>query len=305
MNSLSLSSVDVRFDKLQALCGVDLTLNGGEAVMLVGPNGAGKSTLLRVLLGLVRPGAGSMTIDGVTRKVDRAFRREIGYLPEAVAFSENLTGRQVLRFFAHARGVTRKRVDETLERVGLAHAAKRRVRGYSRGMRQRLGLSITILSDPTLLILDEPTGGLDQQGLDLLWELLLEWRQAKKLVVIATHDLTLMERRVDRVCVLRSGKKIVDGTPEALRQTANLPNRVVFDLAEGSEAFVEAVQSWPKAKSVEHTETRLAVFVARHDLLGLMDIRADHRDAVTSLSFQEPGMDAVYEHFLQDTELAS
>src|SRR5690606_20909685 len=133
--------------------------------------------------------------------VPNALRERLGYLPEAPALSENLTGRQVMRFFASARGVSSRRVEEVLERVGLAQAAGRSVGGYSRGMRQRLGLGVAILAEPDLLVLDEPTGGLDQQGLTLLWSVLAEWRERGRTVLVTTHDLALIERRADQLYV--------------------------------------------------------------------------------------------------------
>ena len=147
MREIHARGLAVRFGDVRALDDVNLTLTAGKAMMLAGPNGAGKSTLIKMLLGLVRPDHARFEIDGREVEIDNEWKRQIGYLPESVAFSENLNGRQLLRFFAHARGVEKARVDATLERVGLAHAARRRIRGYSHGMRQRLGLAVSILLD--------------------------------------------------------------------------------------------------------------------------------------------------------------
>ena len=301
IDTLALEGVAVRFGKVAALRGVSVDVRAGEALMLVGPNGAGKSTLIRVLLGLVRPDAGTISIDGRPVSVDRAFKERLGYLPEAIAFSENLTGRQVLRFFARARAVKKDRVDAVFERVGLAHAARRRVRGYSRGMRQRLGLAIAILAEPPLLVLDEPTGGLDQEGLEVLFSVLAEWRERGRLVVIATHDLTLLERRVDRVCVLKSGNRLVLDTPAALREAAGLPVKVTFATNGTAADLVAELGRWGRG-SVERGPDRVVVEVRPDDLLGLMDIRAAHPEGVEGLRVEEPGMDEVYEHLLRADE---
>jgi len=224
---LRIEGVVVSFGAVRALRGVDLALRAGEVSVLVGPNGAGKSTLMSVLLGLVRPDAGRVVADAqVIADPSSAailpFRERLGYMAESAAFSENLTGRQVLRFFAHARAVPTSRVDTVLERIGLSHAASRSVGGYSRGMRQRLGLGVAILHEPDLLILDEPTGGLDQPGLALLWEVLAEWRAKGKVVLLSTHELALIERRADRLFVLADGKLLASGTPSELRATSTL-----------------------------------------------------------------------------------
>ncbi len=303
MKRLSLGGVSVSFGKLAALDGVDLEVHEGEVMVLAGPNGAGKSTLIKVILGLVRPDRGQLFVDGHERRVDNAFKDKLGYLPEDVAFAENLTGRQVMRFFASARGVDKARVDAVLERVGLAHAAKRAVRGYSRGMRQRLGLGLSILSEPELLILDEPTGGLDQEGLDVLWRVLAEWRDKARVVLMATHDLTLVERRVDRICLLRAGSVRAVDTPACLREMAGLPVRVSFTLREESkqaEALVERVQSWDGGRDVSRADGVLGVEVEPHRLLSLLELRSGYPEAVSAVRVEEPGLDMVYEHLLEE-----
>jgi len=225
---LCIDRLTVDFGSVLALENVSMDLHNGEVTVLAGPNGAGKSTLLSVLLGLIAPDRGQVRVNGrVAASAGRPsalwLREQLGYLPEAVAFSDNLSGRQVLRFFALARGVSSSRVEDMLERIGLSRAANRRVSTYSRGMRQRLGLGVAILHTPELLVLDEPTGGLDQQGLHLLWEVLEEWKSAGRLVAMSTHELALIERRATRVHVLVDGVLRASGTPAELRDKSGLP----------------------------------------------------------------------------------
>ncbi len=219
---LNIDKIAVRFGAVRALGGVSVALEPGEVTVVAGPNGSGKSTLMSVLLGLIRPDEGVVTADGRVVVTPRMlstpwFRERVGYLPESVAFAETLSGRQILRFFASARGLPRSRIEPVLERVGLAHAASRVIGGYSRGMRQRLGLGCAILHTPEVLILDEPTGGLDQQGLAVLWDVLEEWRQSGRVVLMSSHELALIERRADRVMVLVDGMIAASGTPAQLR----------------------------------------------------------------------------------------
>ena len=228
---LEIDQIAVRFGPVRALGGVSLGLDAGQVSVLCGPNGSGKSTLMSVILGLIRPDEGRVLVDD--RPVcdprhlsARWFRERLGYLPESPAFSETLSGRQVMRFFAAARGLPRTRVEAVLERVGLAGAAARAVGGYSRGMRQRLGLGCAILHSPDVLVLDEPTGGLDQQGLAVLWEVLDEWREAGRIALLSSHELALIERRADRVVVLLDGKVAAAGTPAELRARSSLKPEV-------------------------------------------------------------------------------
>ena len=218
--------IGVRFGDVAALDAVTLDALAGEALLLAGPNGAGKSTLIGVLLGLVRPDRGTLLSGGRPTAADVSFRARIGYMPESVAFAGNASGRDVLAFFARARGVDKRRIDATLDEVGLLADGKRAVRGYSRGMRQRLGLGVAILHEPEILVLDEPTGGLDQEGLSLLWRLLARWRASGRVVILASHELGLVERRVDRVAILRRGTLIAHATADVLRARAALPVRL-------------------------------------------------------------------------------
>jgi len=301
MKDVSARGVSVRFGALQALDAVDMTLRAGEPTMLVGPNGAGKSTLMRVLLGLVRPDAGELRIDGIAQTIDNDWKRRIGYLPEAVAFSDNLSGQQVLRFFAQARGIERAHVDEVLRRVGLYDARRRAVRGYSRGMRQRLGLGTAILASPDLLILDEPTGGLDQEGLAVLWSVLQEWRDAGKMVLIATHDLALVERRVDTVCILKGGKVVASGTSQELREAAQIRHRVHFDVDERDDRrvvhFCKALGQWGHAE-VTREDGRVTVEVTADAMLELMTIQTSFAGVIRSIRVEEPTLDLVYDRIL-------
>ena len=298
---LQARGVSVRFGSLQALDDVSLSIEAGHAVMLVGPNGAGKSTFIKVLLGLVRPDFAVFESDAGRVAIDNAWKQRIGYLPEAVAFSENLSGRQLLRFFASARGVARSQVADVLERVGLAHAGRRAIRGYSRGMRQRLGLGVAILSTPELLVLDEPTAGLDQEGLAVLWSVISEWREAGRMVIASTHDLALMERRMDEICVLREGRVLAHGSAEALRRSARLPHRIWFETGQASDTKVEllcaAMRKWGKGR-IERVGDRILVEVAANETLELVEIQSGFPGIVRGIRVEEPTLDVVYDKLL-------
>jgi Cu-processing system ATP-binding protein len=301
MRGLQARGVSVRFGRLQALDDVSLALEERRALMLVGPNGAGKSTLIKVLLGLVRPDFAVFEVDGKRASIDNEWKSHIGYLPEHVAFSDNLSGYQLLRFFASARGVERRRIDEVLERVGLTHAGRRVIRGYSRGMRQRLGLGVAILSEPDLLVLDEPTAGLDQEGLSVLWSVITEWREAGRIVLASTHDLALMERRMDEICVLRDGRVLAHGTAEDLRRSASLPHRIWLEVGPAPEAKVEllcaAMRKWGKGR-IERVGDRVLAEVASDETLELVEIQSGFPGVVRGIRVEEPTLDVVYDKLL-------
>jgi Cu-processing system ATP-binding protein len=301
MQSLQARGIFVRFGAIQALDDVGIHVEGGRAIMLAGPNGAGKSTLMKVLLGLVRPDYGAFEVDGRAAGIDNDWKRRIGYLPEAVAFSENLSGQQQLRFFARARGVPLERVDQALERVGLTAARRRALRGYSRGMRQRLGLAVATLSEPELLILDEPTSGLDQEGLGVLWSIIEEWRAAGRMVLASSHDLALMERRIDEICVLRSGRVLAQGSADDLRRAAELPHVVWLecDSAQIARAklLCDAMRKWGKGR-FELEGERIRAEVSSNSILELMEIQSGFPGVVSGLRVEEPTLDLVYDRLL-------
>jgi Cu-processing system ATP-binding protein len=301
VSGLEARGVSVAFGPLQALDDVSLSIESGHAVMLVGPNGAGKSTFIKVLLGLVRPDHAVFELAGQRVEIDREWKGRIGYLPEQVAFSDNLSGMQLLRFFASARGVGRDRVATVLERVGLSEAARRPIRGYSRGMRQRLGLGVAILSEPELLVLDEPTSSLDQEGLSVLWSVIAEWREAQRMVLASTHDLALMERRMDEICVLRGGRLLAHGTAEDLRRTASLPHRIWLHVAQAPDAKVEllcqAMRQWGKGR-IERVGDRILAEVAADEILELVEIQSGFPGVVQGIRVEEPTLDVVYDKLL-------
>ena len=199
--------------------------------MLAGPNGSGKSTLMGVLLGLVRTTSGSFLVDGRVRKPDQRFKQDIGYLPEAVAFARNLTGRQVLRFFCRARGVPKRRMEEVLDLVKLDHAAGRHVSGYSRGMLQRLGLAVAILADPQLLVLDEPTAAIDAEAEARIFQRFRDMT-GDQMAILISHRFSTV-RMADEIAVLDDGRVAERGTHAALMQRGGIYERLFSLQAEG------------------------------------------------------------------------
>ena len=197
-----------RFKEVQAVDGVDLTVHAGERVGLLGPNGAGKTTTLRMLLGLVTPTAGSATIDGQPyRDLDEPIRH-VGAVLEATSFHPGRRAREHLRVLAATAGLPDGRVDAVLADVGLTAVGLRRVGGFSLGMRQRLGLAAALLGDPKVLVLDEPTNGLDPEGVRWLRQFVRGYAAAGRTVVVSSHLLAEVAQTVDDVVVLVAGRLV-------------------------------------------------------------------------------------------------
>ena len=194
-----------RYGPVTAVDGLAFTVEPGQVTGFLGPNGAGKTTTLRMLLGLVTPTKGSAVIGG-RRYADLAEpRRTVGAVLEATGFHPGRTGRDHLRVLAMAAGIQAERVTAVLGQVGLAENADRRVRGYSLGMRQRLGLAAALLGDPQVLILDEPANGLDPAGMAELRDLLRGLAAVGRTVLMSSHALSEVAQTVDRVIIIAGG----------------------------------------------------------------------------------------------------
>lgn len=236
-----------RFGTVQAVDDLSFTVRPGAVTGFLGPNGAGKTTTLRMLLGLVRPGAGSATIDGL-RYVDLPRpARVVGAALEAASFHPGRTARDHLRILAPQVGVPDRRCDEVLELVGLSAVADRRAGGFSLGMRQRLGLAATLLGDPQVLLLDEPANGLDPEGIVWLRTLLRHLAGQGRTVLVSSHVLAEVQQTVDDVVIIAAGR-LVHAAP--LAGLAALAGRSVRVLAPDRDALVTLLeQRWPGAWS--------------------------------------------------------
>jgi len=207
-------AVGLRGVKLRAVDGLSLRVEAGRIYGLLGPNGSGKSTTIKLVLGLLAPTAGECAVFGVPAGRVEA-RVAVGYLPESPYFYRHLTGRELVRFYARICGLgggsLAARVTEVIEWVGLTGAADRRVGTYSKGMLQRIGLAQALVHDPRLVILDEPTAGVDPLGAAAMAELILRLKAQGKTILITSHLLAQMEEICDQVAILDRGRLILEG----------------------------------------------------------------------------------------------
>lgn len=228
-----------RYGDIAAVDALDLDVERGQLYGFLGPNGAGKTTTIRMALGLILPSAGEVDLLGQPVRADRAPLERVGALVEEPAFWKYLSGRKNLEYFARAgagadRTGTRARlgrIDEVLESVGLTAAAGKRVKAYSQGMRQRLGLALALLGDPELLVLDEPTNGLDPSGMREMRVLLRRLADAGTTIFVSSHLLSEVEAMCDRVGVMAQGRLVAQGPPSSLRGATDRVRVEVDDAA--------------------------------------------------------------------------
>jgi Cu-processing system ATP-binding protein len=293
---IEVRNASCRFGDVLALDGVSLAIGSGRMVGLIGHNGAGKSTLFKLMLGLVRPERGDVLVDGapVAGPHFREARRRIGYLPETFATYDNLTGAEVLRLFADLKGVARDACRDVLERVGLAHAAGRRVGGYSKGMRQRLGFAQVLLGGPDLVFLDEPTNGLDPEGIHDFYQLLREVQASGTTIVITSHILADIQARVDELVILRAGRVAAQGTLEQLRAAAALRTRIEVRVREDAAERVHANAALVGAAVSEAAAGRLHIECEPHQKMTLLARLSLLGPAVADISVHEASLEQLF-----------
>jgi ABC-type multidrug transport system ATPase subunit len=211
-------------NSIVAVSQLDMVVRRGEVYGFLGPNGAGKTTTLRMLLGLIRPTAGSAVVAGSGPGTPASLSR-VGAIVETPAFYPYLSGRDNLRVLATYCGVPEKRVDAALEQVELTPRAQHRFSTYSMGMKQRLGIAAALIKEPELMILDEPTNGLDPQGMADVRRLITELGKGERTVLISSHLLGEVEQMCTRIGVIRKGRLVAEGTIDELRGAATLTVR--------------------------------------------------------------------------------
>jgi ABC-2 type transport system ATP-binding protein len=262
-------SIGLRGVKLRALDHLDLRVEAGQVFGLLGPNGSGKSTTIKIVLGLLDATAGSATVFGQPSGTISA-RSEIGYLPESPYFYRHLTGRELIRFYARLCGLggpaLAGRVAEVCALVGMSDAADRRVGTYSKGMLQRIGLAQALVHDPRLVILDEPTAGVDPVGAAAISEIILQLKARGKTVLLTSHLLGQIEDICDRVAILERGRLLLEGAVSDLVGCVDRQALVVETLPE---AELAELRAWFAARgrtieAVEQPRERLdRIYLAR------------------------------------------
>ena len=236
-------AVGMRGKKLRAVDDLCLEVGDNEIFGLLGPNGSGKSTTIKIILGLLEASKGTCEIYGRPSKLVDA-RRSVGFLPEAPYFYRYLTGRELVRYYARICMVTRVKIDSAVDSViklvGMTEAADRRVGTYSKGMLQRIGLAQSLVHDPQLVILDEPTAGVDPLGSAAIAEIVRELKRRGKTVLLSSHLLAQIEGLCDRVAILHRGKLVREGRIDDLVEEKDAESLVVQGLSAEGRAVVEA-----------------------------------------------------------------
>jgi len=259
MDALVLDQVTKAFGALRAVDDLSARVPSGSIYGFLGPNGAGKTTTLRMIMNIIAPDSGRIGVLGKT-PLDQAKER-IGYMPEERGLYRKMTVRSVLSYLGAIKGMKRaalsRAISDWLDTVGLADWANRKVEELSKGMQQKLQFVATVISDPEILILDEPFSGLDPINLDLLKGIMLRMRDAGKTVIFSTHMMEQAERLCDLILLVNRGRKVFEGALEEI-QSRFVANAVEAEL-EGDTAFLSEL---PVVKSVTRNGRRMEISLA-------------------------------------------
>jgi Cu-processing system ATP-binding protein len=295
MNAIQIEQAGKDYDQRAALDGVSLSVPQGRCVALIGHNGAGKTTLMKLILGLIRPTRGKVEALGKDPvSAGKMFRRQVGFLPENVAFHDELTGAETIAFYARLKGVAGAESAALLDRVGLAHAVQRPVKTYSKGMRQRLGLAQALLGSPRLLLLDEPTTGLDPVLRQEFFAIIRDLTAAGTTVLLSSHVLTELEARTDLAAILRDGRLVAFGDLDALRASAGLPVTV---RAKGNAAAISGKLNGAFVKTLAADSASIEIGCPPDKKMALLRTLTGYGDICTDLEVRLPSLDDLYLHY--------
>ena len=289
-----------QYKKLRAVDDLSFSVRSGRVTGFLGPNGAGKTTTLRMLLGLVQPTAGSATFGGARYQDLEAPARHVGAVLEASSAHKGRTGRNHLRVICAAAGLPANRADEALALVGLSPAAKRKFKGYSLGMKQRLGIAAAMLGNPRVLILDEPANGLDPEGIRWMRDLLKAFAAEGRTVLVSSHLLAEMQQLADDVVIIAAGKLIQQGPVDEVlgsmsgaaqvRVRTPQPDELTAALSELNAGVTALPDGSLLVNGLDTAAVGHAAFTARVELHELAGERADLERVFLELTAGKAGI---------------
>jgi ABC-2 type transport system ATP-binding protein len=299
---LEVNAVTKRYGQLTAVAGISFSAGKGETIGLLGPNGAGKTTTVSMVAGQLRPDSGEILIEGKKIQSDTdPVKQRIGLVPQDLALYDELPARENLRFFAalyDLDGAAAKRaIDEALELVGLKDRAKDKPSTFSGGMKRRLNLAAALLHDPQILLLDEPTVGVDPQSRNAIFENLETLKARGKTLVYTTHYMEEAERLCDRLVVIDHGQVIANDTLHGLYKLLPVTNVLVIELADGTGNFpLDELKTLPQVTSakVENHELKVGVHELASDSPRILQWLCEHGQGWNHVVSERPDLESVF-----------
>lgn len=308
---IELNELTKQYGEQTAVDRLTLNVNRGEIFGLLGPNGAGKSTTILMMLGLAEPTSGTVTVCGIdSTRQPILVKRKVGYLPDDVGFYEDLTGTENLLYTARLNGFSRKeafsRVEYLLDRVGLGEAAHKKAGAYSRGMRQRLGLAEVLIKQPEVIILDEPTLGLDPEGVRELLQLIRQLsRDEGMTVLLSSHHLHQVQQICDRVGLFVAGRLLAQGDVHSLSQQLFQEESIAIEVQVNRfpDGLLDDLQQVDGVSRIEtHDDDRLVIHCTQHVTPEISRMIVESGTSLLHLTQRQYGLDEIYHRYFEGRE---
>ena len=301
MNILEIRGLTKDYGDVRAVDNLSLDIEKGEIFALLGPNGAGKTTTIKSILGVIFPTKGEIKINGFdVIKEGRKARKNIGYLPERVAFYDNLTAIQTMEFYAELRGASMKECVELLKDVGLEGEMDKKVGNYSKGMVQRLGLAQAMIGNPSLLILDEPTGGLDPRGAWQIRQKIKELNENGTTIFLSSHILGEVQEVSSNVAILNHGKLIAKDTLDNLGKKLNIQPTLVIELQRPSPSILGRVKQVKGVDDAKLSGNVVEVICNPRAKTNIISAIEEAGGKITDFRTVEPSLEQVFLRFTED-----
>ncbi|MEE9237245.1 MAG: ABC transporter ATP-binding protein [Thermoplasmata archaeon] len=303
--ALAITNLSKSFDGLKAVDDVTLKVEKGEIYGFLGPNGAGKTTTIKMILGLTYPDAGSILIHGRDlAREPHVIKRRVGFLPERVAFYDNLTALQTLEFYAALKGHETAGLSNLLELVGLAEFAEKRVHTFSKGMVQLLGVAQAMIGEPDLLILDEPTTGLDPNWTRVVKDRIRDASASGATIFFSSHLLGEVQELSHRVGILNRGKLIAQDTVENLGRGLNLQPRLRLSLDADHEVAMKALEELEGVQDLYIDGRELVVVSDQETKLKILSHLEGVGVSVRDFKTEEPSLEEVFLKYTESSRKA-
>ncbi|MDD1775228.1 MAG: ABC transporter ATP-binding protein [Methanobacterium sp.] len=293
---IKMDSLNKSFGKIMALNNLNLDINRGELLGIIGPNGAGKTTAIRISCCILKPDSGDVLVDGMSIHKDQIkIKSMIGYLPEEPNLYERFKARDLLRYFAELYGVPRdninRRIDDLLELVGMSHRAEDRINTFSKGLRQRIGISRALIHDPEILIFDEPTMGLDPATSHNIREFIRELK-GDKTIILCTHYMDEADSLCDRVAILNQGRILDMGTPQELKSKLHSDIILNLELEIADSSAGKIIESFSTVEEVNVSGSKYTISLkSKKDI---KEIISSLEGNIVSINIKEPTLEDVF-----------
>jgi ABC-2 type transport system ATP-binding protein len=298
--TIEVSGLTKTYNHVPVVNNVSFRVHKGEIFGFLGPNGAGKTTTIKAMLDLIHADAGAITINRIdVRTQGKEAKKYVGYMPEKVAFYDNLTALQNLCFYAEIKHASKEECISLIEEFGLGETGKKRVGKFSKGMVQRLGMARAILGNPPILILDEPSGGLDPRGVVLIRDKILDMKKKGTTIFVSSHILGEIQEICDRVGIINKGVLVAQDSVEGLSKKLNLKPQITVSIDKMSPSIENAVKKLPGVESVLAKGNTLEIICDGAMKAKVILAITDAGGNIQNLQTKEPSLEEVFMRYTE------